>query len=44
LYVAGTEVPTDAMQTEIRRFSSLELRFRLVTPTEYEELAQEYLV
>ncbi len=43
LYVAGTEVPDETMQTEIRRFSSLELRFHLVTPTDYRELARQYL-
>ena len=43
LYLAGTDVPDEAMQSEIRQFSSLDLRFHLVTPTEYEELATEYL-
>jgi hypothetical protein len=44
LYVAGTDLPNEAMQSEIRQFSSLEIRFHLVTPTEYRELAEEYLV
>jgi len=43
LYVAGSEIPDDEMQSEIRQFSSLEIRFRLVTPTDYEELAARYL-
>jgi hypothetical protein len=43
LYVAGTDLPDETMQTEIRRFSSLEIRFHLVTPTDYEELARQYL-
>jgi adsorption protein B len=43
LYVAGSDLPGEEMQNEIRRFSTLELRFHLVTPTEYEELAQQYL-
>jgi adsorption protein B len=43
LYVAGSELPHEAMQAEIRQFSSLEIRFHLVTPTEYEELAGQYL-
>jgi hypothetical protein len=43
LYVAGSELPDEAMQSEIRRFSSLEIRFHLVTPADYEELAAEYL-
>jgi hypothetical protein len=43
LYVAGSDLPGEEMQSDIRRFSSLELRFHLVTPTEYEELARQYL-
>jgi adsorption protein B len=43
LYVAGSEIPGDEMQTDIRKFSSLEIRFQLVTPTEYRELAAAYL-
>ena len=43
LYVAGADVPDETMQSEIRQFTSLELRFHLVTPTEYEELAEQYL-
>jgi adsorption protein B len=43
LYVVGTDLPDDAMHTAIRRFSSLEVRFHLVTPTDYEELATQYL-
>jgi adsorption protein B len=43
LYVAGTDMPDETMQAEIRQFSSLEIRFHLVTPTEYEELAEQYL-
>ncbi len=43
LYVAGAELPSDEMQGEIRRFSSLEIRFHLVTPADYEELAGRYL-
>ena len=31
------------MRRDIRRFSSLEIRFHLVTPTEFEELAGPYL-
>jgi adsorption protein B len=44
LYVAGSDLPDEAMEKEIGRFSSLDIRFHLVTPTEYEELADEYLV
>jgi adsorption protein B len=43
LYMAGSELPGDEMQQEIRRFSSLEIRFQLVTPTDYAELATKYL-
>lgn len=43
LYVAASNPPEDEMQQDIRRFSSLELRFQLVTPTEFEEMAGQYL-
>jgi adsorption protein B len=43
IYVAGSDLPDDEMQKDIRRFSSLELRFHLITPTEFEELAAQYL-
>jgi bacteriophage N4 adsorption protein B len=43
LYIAGAELPGEQMQRAIRRFSSLELRFHLVTPREFEELAVQYL-
>jgi hypothetical protein len=43
LYVAGSELPGEQMHRDIGRFSSLEIRFHLVTPTEFEELAQAYL-
>jgi adsorption protein B len=43
LYMAGSELPGDEMQHEIRRFCSLEIRFQLVTPTDYSELAATYL-
>jgi hypothetical protein len=36
-------LPGEQMQRAIRRFSSLELRFHLVTPREFEELAVQYL-
>jgi hypothetical protein len=31
------------MHNDIRQFSSLEIRFHLVTPSEFEELAKQYL-
>ncbi len=43
IYLAGAELPGDEMRRAIREFSSLEVRFQLVTPTELEELALEYL-
>ena len=43
LFVAGSELPSDEMHDALRKFSSLEIRFHLVTPTEFEELAHEYL-
>ena len=43
LYVAGSELPDEAMHTELRQFSSLEIRFHLVTPADYEQLAEQYL-
>jgi bacteriophage N4 adsorption protein B len=44
LYIAGSELPGEEMQNDIRQFSSLEVRFQLVTPTEFEKLAEQYLV
>jgi adsorption protein B len=43
LHIAGSEPPSDAMQEELRRFSSLEIRFQLVTPSDFAELAEQYL-
>jgi adsorption protein B len=43
LYVAGSELPCEQMHRDIRHFSSLEIRFHLVTPTDFEELAEAYL-
>jgi adsorption protein B len=43
LHLAGSELPCEGMQEDIRQFSSLELRFHLVTRVEFEELARQYL-
>jgi adsorption protein B len=43
LHLAGAELPDDEMHRDIRMFSSLEVRFHLITPTEYAELAVQYL-
>jgi len=43
LYVAGSELPGEEMQHDLRQFTSLEVRFQLVTPTDFAELAERYL-
>jgi adsorption protein B len=42
LFVAGPELPSDEMQQELRRFTRLEIRFQLITPSNLEELAQAF--
>ena len=32
IHVAGSDLPGEEMQKDIRRFSSLDMRFQLVTP------------
>jgi hypothetical protein len=44
LYVAGPELPSEEMTLDLQRFSKLEVRFHLLTPTDFEELARVYLV
>jgi adsorption protein B len=39
LYLAGPEPPSTEMSVALRSFTSLEIRFHLVTPTEFENLA-----
>lgn len=43
LFVAGPQLPSDEMSADLRRFSSLEVRFQLLTPTDYEKLAAAFL-
>jgi adsorption protein B len=43
LFVAGPELPSDEMARDLHQFSQLELRFHLVTPSDFEELARTYL-
>jgi len=43
LFVAGSELPSDERHDVLRICLSLEIRFHLVTPTEFEELAHESL-
>ena len=42
LHVATAEVPSEEMTRDLANLSSLELRFRLVQPGEFEELAEAY--
>jgi bacteriophage N4 adsorption protein B len=43
LFVAGPELPSDEMTQDLQRLSRMEVRFHLVTPRQFEELAREYL-
>jgi len=43
LFVAGPELPSDEMTDELERSSKMEVRFHLVTPTDFAELARIYL-
>jgi len=43
LFVAGPDPPSDEMHEDLRRFSSLEIRFQLITPGNFESLLQEFL-
>lgn len=43
LYVAGTDMPDEVVRKRIGDFCSLEIRFHLVTPTEFAELSEEYI-
>jgi hypothetical protein len=43
LFVAGPELPCAEMTEDLERLSKMEVRFHLVTPTEFEELARVYL-
>ncbi len=40
LYVAGPNAPSAEMNEALRRFTSLEVRFHLMTPTKFEELTK----
>lgn len=41
LFLAAADVPSDAAQAEIRQYTSLDLRFHLVTPSAYGELERQ---
>jgi len=43
LFVASPEAPTLEMSEDLRRFSSLEIRFHLITPGNFQTLEQEFL-
>lgn len=43
LYLAATEIPSEQFVAQIRRFSSMDLRFQLVTQADFEDLARQYL-
>jgi len=44
LFVAGPELPSAEMTLDLQRFSNMEVRFHLVTASDFEELARAYLV
>jgi len=43
LFVAGPELPSDEMTEDLQRCSKMQVRFHLVTPTDFEKLARVYL-
>jgi hypothetical protein len=43
LHLVTADVPSEAMVRELTRLSELELRFHLVRPNEFEDMAREYL-
>lgn len=43
LFLAGPELPSDRMSLELQHFSSLEIRFHLLMPSDYEKLAERFL-
>ncbi len=43
LFLAGPDVPSPKMSEDLRHFSSLEIRFHLVTPANFQELVNEFL-
>jgi bacteriophage N4 adsorption protein B len=43
LCLAVPEVPTDQMRKQLRRYTMLDLRFHLVTPTDFNELVEALL-
>jgi adsorption protein B len=43
LHLAAAGIPPEQFTEQIRNFSSLDLRFQLVTPADFEDLARRYL-
>jgi adsorption protein B len=43
LFVAGPELPTEEMQRDLKRYTSLDVRFQLITPANFAELTSSLL-
>jgi hypothetical protein len=43
MFVASAKLPTPQMNASLRSFTALEIRFHLVTPTEFENLTTALL-
>ena len=43
MFIAATELPTDELRERLRRYTTLDLRFHLVTPSNFEELVEALL-
>ncbi len=43
LFLAGPDLPSEEMATDLRRFSRLNIRYHLITPGDYDRMAETYL-
>jgi hypothetical protein len=43
MHLLTTEIPSHEMLTELEQVATLELRFRLVQPRDYDSMAARYL-
>jgi hypothetical protein len=43
MFLASPEIPTDDLTRRLRGFTRLSLRFHLVTPANFDELAASFL-
>ena len=43
LFVAGPELPTEEMERDLKKYTSLEVRFQLITPANFAELTASLL-